>query len=143
MSDDKDFEKLTRSLQKKIEHEEEKDYSKNVIKEYRTPSNFGSIKNPDASGKIKGPCGDTMKIDLKIKDDKISDIHFSTDGCGASIACGSMLSKMVIGKTIQEAYSITCKELIGELDGLSAEHNHCIVLAISTLQNAIKNYNRN
>ena len=61
MTDD-DFVKLLDELQRKIELSEEQIYSKVVIREYRNPSNFGVIDNPDAVGKIKGPCGDTMKI---------------------------------------------------------------------------------
>ena len=60
------FEKFIEELQRKIEYEEDQKYSKVVISEYRNPNNFGDIKNSDASGKVKGPCGDTMKINLKI-----------------------------------------------------------------------------
>ena len=76
-----DLEKLLEELQQKIEYDEEETYSKVVIEEYRNPSNFGVLKNPDALGEIKGPCGDTMKIGLKIKDLKITDARFWTDGC--------------------------------------------------------------
>jgi len=60
-------------LQRKIEYEEEQTYSKVVIHEYRSPSNFGVLDNPDTVGEIKGPCGDTMKISLRIKTDRIQD----------------------------------------------------------------------
>jgi nitrogen fixation NifU-like protein len=122
--------------------EEETTFSKKVINEYRNPTNFGFIKNPDASGKIKGPCGDTMRIDLKIKDNKISDVRFWTDGCGASIACGNMLTKMITEKTIQEAKNITSAELLFALDGLPLEHQHCSVLAINTLNKSLGDYNK-
>ena len=105
MTDDK-FVKLLEELQQKIEYEEEQAYSKVVIHEYRKPSNFGDIENPDAVGKIKGPCGDTMKISLRIEKGRIKDVGFWTDGCGATIACGSMLTKMIKGKTIDEARQI-------------------------------------
>ena len=94
MTDD-DFIKLLNKLQRKIEYDEEKTYSKIVIHEYRNPSNFGILENPDTKGEIKGPCGDTMKITLKIKDEKIIDARFWTDGCGATIACGSMMIKII------------------------------------------------
>jgi nitrogen fixation NifU-like protein len=141
MTDD-DFVKLQKKLQQKIDHVEEETYSEIVIKEYRNPSNFGFIKNPDASGEIKGPCGDTMKIDLKINEEIISDVRFWTDGCGASIACGSMLTKIIKGKTLKSAENISSSRLLEKLDDLPAEHQHCSVLAISALQKAIKNYDR-
>jgi len=142
MSSDEDFEKMVNDLQSKIEQDEEKDYSKTVIDEYRNPSNFGVIENPDAFGEIKGPCGDTMKISLRIEDGKIINACFWTDGCGASIACGSMLTKMITGKIVETALDITSEQLTDTLGGLPKEHLHCTVLAVNTLQEAIKNYHK-
>ncbi len=132
--------KTIKKIQNKIEYDEEKTYSKVVIKEYRNPTNFGIIEHPDAVGVIKGPCGDTMKITLKIVNGKIQDARFWTDGCGATLACGSMLTKRVIGKTLQEANNVNSKQLLDALDGLPKEHDHCALLAVNTLQKAIKNY---
>jgi len=137
---DDNFVKFLEELQKKIENEEEQVYSKVVIREYRNPINFGDIENPDAVGMIKGPCGDTMKIYLDIKNDVIKKARFWTDGCGASIACGNMLTKMITGKTIQEASIIKNDQLLKALEGLPDEHQHCTILAVNTLQRAIKNY---
>ena len=96
--------------------------------------------NPDAIGKIKGPCGDTMKICLRVEKRRIKDACFWTDGCGATIACGSMLTKILKRKTLQEAKKYTSLQLLIALDGLPVEHQHCPILAINTLQQAIKNY---
>jgi nitrogen fixation NifU-like protein len=135
-----DFEKLIEKLQKKIEYEEENTYSKKVIYEYRNPSNFGILDSPDAYAKIKGPCGDTVKISLKIEKGKIKKAYFWTDGCGATIACGSMLTKMIIGRPIKEVIGFTSFNLVKALDGLPNEHLHCSVLAVNSLKKAIKKY---
>ncbi len=139
MTDD-DFVKLLEELQKKIEYEEEQKYSKVVIREYRNPSNFGVLDEPDALGLIKGPCGDTMKITLKIKSGRIMKALFWTDGCGATIACGSMLTKIIKGKTLQEANDISNSQLLEALENLPIEHHHCTILSIDTLHKAINNY---
>jgi len=139
MNDD-DFEQLLEELQRKIEYEEEETYSKVVIHEYRNPSNFGMIKNPDALGEVKGPCGDTMKTSLRIEKGRVKDACFWTDGCGATIACGSMLTKMIKRKTLEEAADITTEKLIDALEGLPKDHIHCSKLAVNALQKAIKNY---
>lgn len=139
MTDD-DFEKLIKELQRKIEYDEEKTYSAIVINEYRNPSNFGILENPDAVGEIKGPCGDTMKITLKIEEGKIKKAAFWTDGCGATIACGSILTKMIKGKSLEEVKNISNSKLMNTLEGLPKEHHHCSVLAVDTLQKAVKNY---
>ena len=138
MVEDK-LEETIKELQKKIEYDEEKTYSKVVIREYRNPTNFGILKHPDADGSIKGPCGDTMKITLKIVNDKIQNARFWTDGCGGSLACGNMLTKMIKGKTPHEALEISQKDLINNLDGLPKEHSHCAKLSVITLHKALEN----
>jgi len=133
-----DLLKIIKELQKKIEYDEKKTYSKVVIREYRNPTNFGVINHPDADGVIKGPCGDTMKITIKIENGKIQDARFWTDGCGATLACGNMLTKIIKGKTRREALRISEKDLINNLDGLPKEHSHCAKLAVITLHKALK-----
>ena len=140
MKNNDSFIEMIKELQKKIEEEEKTIYSKKVINEYKNPINFGFIKNPDGTGRIKGPCGDSMKIDLKIKSGEIFESRFWTDGCGASIACGNMLCKIIKGKTVQEANKIKYEDLLSALDGLPEENIHCSVLAIDTLCNAIEDY---
>jgi len=142
MSKEKDFETLMKEMQRKIEYDEEADFSKTVIEEYRNPSNFGAIENPDAVGKIKGPCGDTMKITLKVENNRVVDVRFLTDGCGTSIACGSMLTKIVQGKTLDEANIITSQDLDKALEGLPEDHVHCTILALNTLRKALNNYHK-
>ena len=142
MTEEDDFIRMVSELQRKIEYDEEETYSRKVIDEFRNPTNFGFIKNPDVSGQIKGPCGDTMRIDLKIKDDVIIDARFWTDGCGASIACGNKLTKIIIGKTLPEAESITSDKLLESLDGLPVEHRHCSFLAVNTLNKSLSDYNK-
>ena len=138
-----DFEKLLEELQQKVEYEEEEIYSKTVINEFRNPSNVGVMRNPNAMGEIKGPCGDTMKISLRVKNKVITDAQFWTDGCGATVACGSMLTKILIGKKLREAKMYNSSQLVEALDGLPIEHQHCAVLAIITLQSTIEDYYRN
>jgi nitrogen fixation NifU-like protein len=132
--------KTIKEIQNKIEYDEEQTYSKVAIREYRNPINFGVLEHPDAVGVIKGPCGDTMKITLKIVNGKIRDARFWTDGCGATIAAGNMVARKAIGKTLQEANDVNSKQLLDALDGLPKEHNHCALLAVNTLHKAIRNY---
>jgi len=139
MTDD-DFVKLLEELQRKIECVEKGTFSKIVIREYRNPSNFGVLDDPNAVGEIKGPCGDTMKITLNINNGIILEVRFWTDGCGATIACGSMLVKMIKGRNTEEADNISNKKLLESLGGLPEEHQHCTTLTINTLHEATKNY---
>jgi nitrogen fixation NifU-like protein len=135
-----ELENIIKELQKQINDDEERTYSNVVIREYRNPTNFGILEHPDAVGVIKGPCGDTMKITLKIVNGGIQDAMFWTDGCGATLASGNMLIKMIKGKKIQEANTVTKTKLIDALESLPQEHDHCALLAVNTLHKAIKNY---
>jgi nitrogen fixation NifU-like protein len=72
----------------------------------------------------------------------ITNARFWTDGCGASIACGNMLTKMITEKTIQEARNITSAELLLALDGLPVEHQHCAILATNTLNKSLSEYHK-
>ena len=142
MSSDDDFVNMVKQLQKKIERKEEQTYSKEVISEYRNPVNSGVLENPDSVGIIKGSCGDTMKITLRILGGIIQDARFWTDGCGATLAAGNMLTKKSKGKTLQDADGINSKQLLDALNGLPKEHNHCALLAVNSLHEAIKNYEK-
>jgi nitrogen fixation NifU-like protein len=135
---DDDFIKMVKDLQKKIEYDEEKTYSKVVIEEYRHPTHFGVLEHPDAVGMVQGSCGDTMKISLNVVDGVIHNACFWTDGCGATIACGNMLMKMTMGKTPEEARHISKDDLLVALHGLPKEHLHCAKLAIDTFHAVLK-----
>lgn len=117
------------------------DYSEKVMDHYRNPRNVGSIENADAIG-IAGSltCGDQLKIYLKIKDNIVTDAKFQTFGCGSAVASSSILTEMIIGKTIDEVRKITNKDIADELDGLPPEKMHCSVMGYEALEDALKEY---
>ena len=135
-----DFDRFIEEVQSQIIEEEKAIYSKKVIKEYNNPKNAGRMPHPDAFGIVNGSCGDTMEMYLKIQDEKVSEITFMTDGCGATIACGSMLTSMVKGKSIADTMGITKDDLINALDGLPKDNLHCAALAVGTLRKALRAY---
>jgi nitrogen fixation NifU-like protein len=133
-----DFDKMIDKIQNDIYEQERMVFSERVIKEYNDPKNIGKMAQPDAFATLTGWCGDTMEIYLKMDHDIIEDISFMTDGCGATIACGSMLTSMVKGKSVEEAEAVTDDDLITVLQGLPEENLHCAHLAIITLEKALK-----
>ncbi|WP_455393306.1 iron-sulfur cluster assembly scaffold protein [[Eubacterium] cellulosolvens] len=135
-----DFDKMVDSIQAELDADAEATYSKKVLAEYKNPQNFGRMNEPDSVAIITGTCGDTMEFFLRINDGKINEVQFMTDGCGATIACGSMTTKLAKGKSLQEVSKFTNNDLIKALDGLPDENLHCAKLAVDTLHKAINNY---
>lgn len=137
-----DLDEFVEEVQREIDRKEEETYSKRVIEEYRDPKNIGWMEDPDGAAKFKGPCGDTMEVHLSVEGDRIKDIRFFTDGCGPSIACGSMLTQMARGRTLDGAADLSKEELIEALGGLPEESLHCAELAVTTLRKALEDLGR-
>jgi Mrp family chromosome partitioning ATPase/NifU-like protein involved in Fe-S cluster formation len=112
-------------------------FSDIVMKLIQAKENMGVLDQPDAQGYFLGSCGDRMQIDLRLSDGKIQEAKFLADGCGATIACGSMITKMIRSKTLEDANLITQEELLAALHGLPEDHTHCAELAVLTLREAI------
>lgn len=117
------------------------DYSDKVIDHYRNPRNVGKIDNADAIGEAGSlACGDSLKIYLKIKDNIVTDAKFQTFGCGSAVASSSILTEMIIGKTVDEVKKITNKDIADQLGGLPPEKMHCSVMGYEALEDALKNW---
>ena len=116
-------------------------YSEKVMDHFENPRNVGEIDKPDGLGKQGNPvCGDVMELAIKVKDNVIEDAKFRTFGCCAAIATSSMITEMVIGKTLEEAEKISKKAVAEALDGLPPAKMHCSNLAADALQDAIKDF---
>jgi len=116
-------------------------YSKKVLDHFKNPRNLGELKDANIEAQVGNPtCGDIMKLYLKIKDNKIKDISFETLGCGAAIACSSMITQEAKGKTLSAAKKINKDLIVKRLGGLPKPKVHCSMLAIEALQKAIKDY---
>ena len=118
-------------------------YSEKVIEHYEKPRNVGSLDSGDNSvgtGLVGAPeCGDVMKLQIEVKDDKIIDAKFKTFGCGSAIASSSLATEWVKGKSLDEAQSIKNTDIVEELS-LPPVKIHCSVLAEDAIKAAIKDY---
>lgn len=135
-----DYDRMLDELQREIAEREEALYSAVVLREARSPQNMGTMPGADLHGIVHGWCGDTMEIFIRMNGGTIKKATFVTDGCGATLACGSMLTQMVTGMRLEEAEWVLPEDLIEALDGLPEESVHCAGLAVSTLQNALFNW---
>ncbi len=120
-------------------------YSEKVMDHFLHPRNLGDIENADVKvieGNIK--CGDQIQMQLKVNPETkvIEDIKFKSFGCASNIATASAITEMAKGETIEQAKNIKWKNISEELGGLPRIKEHCSILAVETLQKAIKEYEK-
>lgn len=121
-------------------------YSKKVLEHFRSPHNFGTIKDADSIGEVGNmACGDVMKLYIKINKNKqgeefIKNIKFETLGCAAAIATSSVVTDLAKNKTLKDALNMSNQDVIKALEFLPTVKIHCSLLAIDALYEAIYNY---
>ncbi len=121
-------------------------YSKQTLKHFRNPHNYGEIKDADGIGEAGNIiCGDLMNLYIVVKKDKkgkeiITSVKFKTYGCAAAIATSSVITDLVKGKTIDEALKVSKNDIVDTLKGLPPIKIHCSVLAIDALDEAVYQY---
>ena len=117
-------------------------YSEKVIDHFFFFFNVGEIENPSGVGTVgNAKCGDIMRMYLDIDNNEvIRSCKFKTFGCGAAIATSSMATELVIGKTVQEAMSVTNQAVMDALDGLPPVKVHCSLLAEEAIHAALWDY---
>ncbi|HSM24053.1 MAG TPA: iron-sulfur cluster assembly scaffold protein [Anaerolineaceae bacterium] len=121
-----------------LEDEHENAFSEVAKELIRNKVNMGCFEHPDGCAKFTGWCDDTMQFQLLLDGEIIKDIRFTTDGCGATIVCGSMLTKMAISKTLSDVMKITPDDLLEKLVSIPEDHEHCLSLAVYTLRLTIE-----
>jgi nitrogen fixation protein NifU and related proteins len=114
-------------------------YSPQVLDHFEHPRNAGKVAEPDASVLLENPaCGDTLQLTLKIADGRIGEIRFLARGCVASMACGSALTELICGRTIEQAKGLRRDELLDAVGGLPDASTHASHLAIDALAAALR-----
>ena len=118
-------------------------YSEKVIDHFENPKNIGSMDKNDVhvgTGLVGAPeCGDVMKLQIEVRDDKIVDAKFKTFGCGSAIAASSLATEWVKDRSIEDAMTLNNVEIVEELS-LTPVKIHCSVLAEDAIKAAIADY---
>jgi nitrogen fixation protein NifU and related proteins len=118
-------------------------YHEMIVDYSRNPINYGEIENHDVTFHDSNPlCGDSIDIDMKIDQDKVTDIKFHGKGCAICMACSSVLTEITKGKTIDEARAIEKNDVLGELglEHLQAVRIKCALLSLKVLKSALYTY---
>jgi len=135
-----DIDGFVKGLQRQILDQARGQYSKVVLDHGMNPRNRFPMDNPDGHAGIKGPCGDTMELFIRVRKGRIVNASFLTDGCITSVASASMSVQMAIGKSVAEVLAISQYDILNELGGLPEESRHCALLASNTLHEAVRDY---
>ena len=121
----------------------ESGYSSKAIKYYVDNVNVGKLENPTVVTTFLGPCGDLIKLYLKInKENVIEDAKFYYLGCPGSASSASAMTTLLKGKTINQAKKMTGNDILAELGGLPKSKLDCATLSIKTLRKAIAEYEK-
>ena len=118
-------------------------YNLLVMDHFTHPRNMGEMDDPDGVGEATNPvCGDTLRLFIKVSDNRIVDVRFLTFGCGAAIASSSITTEMIKGKTLDEVLGISDQDVVDALGGLPPAKLHCSILAEKALNAAVSDYRK-
>jgi nitrogen fixation NifU-like protein len=114
-------------------------YSPILTEHIANPRNSGELPDANAIGECKNPvCGDRLRLSMRIKHGRVEAVRFLAYGCPPTLACGSVLSELITGKSLNEVNNIKRNDLVDAVGGLPARKQHAAALAIETLRTAIE-----
>ena len=115
-------------------------YSQKAIDYYLEQSNMGSLSDADQVSELTGPCGDTMKVYLKLEEGRIQDAKIQVLGCPGAVASAMVAMDLAKGRTIEEALEIKDRDIVRILEELPEQKVHCVRLAVKALEKALNDY---
>jgi nitrogen fixation protein NifU and related proteins len=114
-------------------------YSPQVLDHFQNPRNTGEVPNPDAVMQMENPaCGDILKLSIRLSDGNIADIRFLAKGCVPAMACASLLTELLRGRTVSDARKLRREELVLKIGGLPEASIHASHLALDALAALLK-----
>ena len=116
-------------------------YSDMLMEHFTSPRNAGALDSPDSTGHAGAPGrGPFLILYLRMKGNQVLAAKFQTYGCGPTIACGSVLTELITGRSVNECLELTADTLIDALGGIPPDKLHSPALAIAALRDALKQY---
>jgi nitrogen fixation NifU-like protein len=118
-------------------------YHEMIVDYSRNPLNYGEIENHDVTFHDSNPlCGDSIDIDMKIDNQKVTDIKFHGKGCAICMACTSVLTEITKGKSLDDVRKIEKHDVLSELglEHLQAVRIKCALLSLKVLKSALYTY---
>jgi len=113
-------------------------YSETFKDHIANPRNAGELPDANATAEETNPvCGDRLRLSLRLRDGRIEAAGFLAYGCPPTLVCGSVLTELLVGMSVEAASCLSRKELVDAVGGLPSRKQHAAALAIETLRAAL------
>lgn len=106
------------------------------------PCNVGELEQPQGQAELTGQCGDSLGVQILVRDGVLDQVMVQPRGCAYTLACASAVSLLARGRSLDAALDLGPEDVVDELGGLPDDHLHCARLAVNTLGEAIAEYCR-
>jgi nitrogen fixation protein NifU and related proteins len=114
-------------------------YGPKVMEHFEHPRNLGDLPDATTTINVTNPvCGDELTLAIRVENGRIAAAKFRTRGCKAAVACSSLLTEMITGKTVDEIRGITAEQISDALGGLPSATRHGSQLAEDALDELIE-----
>ena len=114
-------------------------YSTQLLDHFEHPRNAGELTDANARVRVENPaCGDILELSIRVVGGRIDAVRFLAKGCVPAMACGSLITQMIAGKTIQEAGAIGKEAVVKEIGGLPSASGHAAQLAMDAVRAVVK-----
>lgn len=106
-----------------------------LLDHFRNPRNAGELPPPAIVVEVFNPaCGDILKLSARFDAGRVAQAAFQSRGCTASIAGGSALTELILGRTSTELHQLSKSDVERALGGLPPESKHVATLCIDAIK---------
>ena len=123
-----------------MERDELSAFSATAREHAQHPRHYGPLSYFNGHARLTGTCGETMEFWIMANEGRIDEVAFTTDGCGSSRACGSMVAVLAVGASAEDSDKFDPRFILDSLGGIPTTSEHCATLAIKTLTAACDDY---
>jgi nitrogen fixation NifU-like protein len=115
-------------------------FSDAVLDHFQNPRNAGELPGATAKVEVSNPvCGDVLQLAVRMERERIVEARFLCRGCTTSIACASLLTEQLRGRTLGEVRALTAQSLSESLGGLPPATFHGAELAADAIETMLRN----
>lgn len=137
---DAEFDAIVNNIQGEVFAEAKEALGEKGFERWRNPKFCGKIADADGFARVRGSCGDTMEMYIKVDGERVCEVSYMTDGCASSSLAGSFTAELAIGKTIEEVFELSGSDILKEIGTSPEAEEHCAYLAVETIHEALNSY---